>query len=261
VFASRGGRLVALAAAISLACGWTSSLRADARASIGLRGHTQTLFVSGPASGSPVIVSSGDGGWIHLAPHVASALAAHGYYVVGFDSKAYLESFTSGRSSLSADDVPADYRTLATWAASNSHRRPILIGVSEGAGLSVLAATDALTRASIAGVVAIGLPTANELAWRWKDDVIYLTHGVPSEPTFLTASVIDRVSPAPLAAIHSSHDEYTPTAEARRLIDLAHDPRRLWVVSAADHRFSDNLAELDARVLEAADWVAANTSR
>jgi type IV secretory pathway VirJ component len=28
-------------------------------------------------------VSSGDGGWIHLAPHVAEVLAAKGFFVVG----------------------------------------------------------------------------------------------------------------------------------------------------------------------------------
>ena len=47
-------------------------------------------------AGAPVIVSSGDGGWIHLGPHVAEILAARGYFVVGFDVKAYLESFTAG---------------------------------------------------------------------------------------------------------------------------------------------------------------------
>ena len=49
------------------------------------------------AAAPPVIVSSGDGGWIHLGPHVAEVLAAKGFFVVGFDVKAYLESFTSGQ--------------------------------------------------------------------------------------------------------------------------------------------------------------------
>ena len=34
-----------------------------------------------------MIISSGDGGWIHLGPHVAEVLAAKGYFVVGFDAK------------------------------------------------------------------------------------------------------------------------------------------------------------------------------
>jgi type IV secretory pathway VirJ component len=43
-----------------------------------------------------VVISSGDGGWLHLGPHVAEVLAASGYFVVGFDVKAYLSGFTSG---------------------------------------------------------------------------------------------------------------------------------------------------------------------
>ena len=34
-------------------------------------------------------------------------LAAHGFFVVGFDVKAYLESFTSGASTLRPEDEPA----------------------------------------------------------------------------------------------------------------------------------------------------------
>ena len=42
------------------------------------------------------------------------------------------------------------------------------MGVSEGAGLSVLAATDPLTKTETLGVVGLGLPDLNELGWRWK---------------------------------------------------------------------------------------------
>src|SRR4029453_10301647 len=60
-----------------------------------IRGHEQSLYLYGPARGDPVILSSGDGGWIHLGPHVAEFLAAQGFFVVGFDVKAYLSGFTS----------------------------------------------------------------------------------------------------------------------------------------------------------------------
>ena len=62
-----------------------------------VRGQSQSLRLYGTRGKPPVIVSSGDGGWIHLGPHVAEVLAARGFFVVGFDVKAYLESFTSGR--------------------------------------------------------------------------------------------------------------------------------------------------------------------
>ena len=43
-----------------------------------IRGKSQALQVYGPRDGDPVIVSSGDGGWIHLGPQVAAMLAARG---------------------------------------------------------------------------------------------------------------------------------------------------------------------------------------
>src|SRR6185503_16317376 len=86
-----------------------------------LRGQPQLVHVYGErGAGDPVIVSSGDGGWIHLAPHVAEILAAQGYFVVGFNVKAYLSSFTSEGGALNIADVPGDYRALTDYAARGS---------------------------------------------------------------------------------------------------------------------------------------------
>src|SRR5262245_6003502 len=84
---------------------------------IRLRGKDQTLQIYGARGGDPVVISSGDGGWIHLAPHVAQVLAARGCFVVGFDVRAYLASFTSAKATLRTDDEPGDYRTLAEFAS------------------------------------------------------------------------------------------------------------------------------------------------
>lgn len=136
------------------------------RETLMVRGHAQSLHLYGTRGNPPVIVSSGDGGWMHLGPHVAEVLASRGFFVVGFDVKDYLEAFTSGKATLRAEDEPGDYKVLADFAARGANRKPILIGVSEGAGLSVLAATDPGTRASIAGVIGLGMPDLNELGWR-----------------------------------------------------------------------------------------------
>ena len=227
-----------------------------------LRGRPQLVHVYGiRGTGDPVIVSSGDGGWMHLGPHVAEVLAAKGYFVVGFDAKAYLKSFTSDTVTLRADEVPADYRALIDYAAKGSAGKPILIGVSEGAGLSVLAAADPATKPVVGGVIALGLPDLNELGWRWKDSLIYVTHGVPNEPTFSAAALVNRVTPIPLAAIHSTRDEFVPVAAAQRMMERASEPKRLWVVNASDHRFSDNVEEFDRRLLEALEWAAQSQPR
>ncbi len=232
--------------------------QAQTTETITIRGHALPLRLYGTRGKTPVIVSSGDGGWIHLGPHVAEVLGAKGFFVVGFDVKAYLESFTSGKTTLRPEDEPGDYKAIADFAARGATRKPILIGVSEGAGLSVLAATDPQTQRAIAGVLGLGLPDINELGWRWKDALIYVTHGVPNEPTFSTAAIVDRVAPTPLAVIHSTQDEFVALSQVQQIFARTAEPKRLWVVKASDHRFSDNLPELDRRLLEALAWISRN---
>ena len=127
---------------ISLIWMTAGAASAETSAPLAIRGHVQTLHLYGHRGDPPIIVSSGDGGWVHLAPHVAETLAANGFFVVGFDAKAYLESFTSAHGSLLQDDVPGDFGALVSFASAGARQRPILAGVSEGAGLSVLAAAD-----------------------------------------------------------------------------------------------------------------------
>jgi alpha-beta hydrolase superfamily lysophospholipase len=236
--------------------------RAPIEDSIVIRGRSQIIHVYGTRGiGAPIVVSSGDGGWVHLAPHVAELLAENGFFVVGFDTKAYLESFTSGSSTLRPQDEPGDYRELAGYAARGSTEKPILIGVSEGGGLSVLAATDPQTKPGIGGVIGLGLPDINELAWRLKDSIIYVTHAVPNEPTFSVAAVVEKMAPIPLAVIHSTQDEFVPLAEAQHILQKATSPKKLWIVQASDHKFSGNIAEFDTRLLEAIQWVKQNQPR
>jgi type IV secretory pathway VirJ component len=226
---------------------------------ITLRGQVQTLHLYGAPGGRPVVVSSGDGGWMHLAPQIAEFLAARGYFVVGFDSKAYLESFT-GRHTLTAAQEPSDFRTLIEYSRHTSGQPPILVGVSEGGALSVLAATDPSNQSSIRGVVGVGLGDLNELAWHWTDSMIYVTHGIPREPTFSIVSIVERMAPVPLAVINSTHDEFVPGGEAARIIAAARNPKRLWQIDAADHRFSDRQEELHLRLLDALHWMSTVTS-
>jgi alpha-beta hydrolase superfamily lysophospholipase len=241
---------------------WTVAIiHAQTSLVVTIRGHAQTVREYGSRRGDPVIVSSGDGGWVHLGPHIAETLARRGYYVLGFDVRAYLSSFTAGTATLTPDDEPRDYAVLAQAAQTATGRKPILIGVSEGGALSVLGATDPQTQTLIAGVIGVGLPDRAELGWRWQDSIIYLTHKLPKEPTFSTARAVASIAPVPLAAIHSSGDEFVPVADVQRVMNNAGEPKRLWIINASNHRFSSNLTEFDVRLLEAVDWIKQNASR
>ena len=227
-----------------------------ATVSFTLRGKTLDLHLYGQRGGPPVLLVSGDGGWMHLAPQTASVLAARGFFVAGLSAKQYLSAFTSGQSTLSPADVQRDFKLLVDYAAQGAAAKPILIGISEGAGLAVLAAVDPAVKASVGGVVGLGMSDENELGWRFRDSIIYLTHGAPKEPTFSVLEIVDRLAPLPLAQLHSTHDEYVPVQEARRVFEKAGGPKRLWVIEAQDHRFSGRVEEFSQRLLEAMDWVA-----
>ena len=105
-----------------------------------IRGQRQGLHVYGARGGPAAVVASGDGGWVHLGPDVAEFLSAQGYFVAGLDSKAYLSSFTHGETTLNPADVPRT--SPSSWTSRLGGTDGRLAGVSEGAGLAVLAATD-----------------------------------------------------------------------------------------------------------------------
>jgi len=226
--------------------------------SLTIRGQEQSLHVYGPCGtrGRTVtVVASGDGGWIHLGPSVAEFLSSQGHCVIGFDSKGYLSSFTKGATTLSTTDVPGDIATLLVYASKGAGAVPILMGVSEGAALAVLAATSDATKAKLAGVIVLGLPDQAELGWRFRDSIIYITKGIPNEPLFSTAAVIAQVAPLPLVAIHSTHDEFVSVDVVKRVMSQAMEPKRLWLIEADDHRFSGKEKVLDQKLLDAIAWI------
>jgi dienelactone hydrolase len=224
---------------------------------VDLRGHALKLVALGPEDGAPAIVASGDGGWVHLGPDVASRLATRGFHVLGLDTRAYLSSFTKGSQTLRPEDVPGDVSRLVDAARGARDLPVLLVGVSEGAGLEVLAASDPSLQPRLLGVIALGLPRQNELGWRFRDSLIYLTHKTPNEPTFDSGDYVDRLGPVPLAVLHSTHDEYVPLSDVEALMKSPGGTKRLWVIAASNHRFSDDGGELDRCLDEALAWVRA----
>jgi hypothetical protein len=242
-------RLTGLCSVILFLILIVATLQGQSPANFMLRGKVQELSIYGKQGNPAIILSSGDLGWAGLVTHVAEFYSMSGYYVIGFNSRAYLSSFTTRSGTLMPQDVPRDYLELINYAKRDSPGKPILSGVSEGAGLSVLAATDSLVKDGIAGILGLGLPDQNELGWKWQDFTIWITKKTPDEPSFMVEDIIQQISPVPLAEIHSTHDEFLSLEKAKVLFALAKEPKRMWIVSAANHRFSDNRVGLDNTML------------
>jgi pimeloyl-ACP methyl ester carboxylesterase len=215
------------------------------------------LYVYGPKSGDPVVVTGGDEGWLHLAPRIAKVLADRGFFVIGFDARRYFAGLTPGAPT--PKGLPKDYRRIASFAGWATGRKPVLLGVSEGAGLSILAAADPPTKAEARGVVAVGVPDLNHVAMQWREAVIRLTHRSLNGSALSLARVVAGLAPLPLAVIHKSTTEVLPAADVEKIIERAPTPTRLWVVPWRSAPYSNDFFEFDRCVLEAIAWVTANS--
>jgi pimeloyl-ACP methyl ester carboxylesterase len=187
--------------------------------SVTIRGKAQAIWFY-PATGAKlnhrVLFVAGDGGWPGWAIAVARQMAAWGYDVYGLDTKNYLASFT-GSTTLKEGDVMSDFKQIAEWMTNKSGDRVTLIGWSEGAGLGVLAVAADANKETFTGLITFGLGDENVLGWSWRDYLTYVTKQTPHEPTFKAVNYMARIAPLRLLMIQSSHDEYSPLDEARRL--------------------------------------------
>lgn len=224
---------------------------------VAIRGQKLEVYYY-PATGQrlnrKVLFAPGDGGWRGWAITIAQQMATWGYDVYGLDTKTYLESFT-GKTTLTENDVMSDFRNLTLWMTGNSSERVTLIGWSEGAGLSVLAAANPENKRFFNGLITFGLGDENVLGWSWKDNITYITKLKPDQPFFYASRFMSRIAPIPYLMIQSSNDEYVPFDEAKNLATLAKEPKRVVVIKANNHRFDGNQDEFYRTLREGLQWM------
>lgn len=229
------------------------------RVDLPLRGHSMALTVYRPDA-SPkgtIVMGSGDVGWVGLAVSRAQELSAAGYLVVGVNVREYLSAFTTRSGHLEPTDIQHDFASLGGslrergWLA----RPVVLSGVSEGAGIVVVAAASAENHAWVDGVITMGLPRISEIAWRWSDFTSWITKKDAAEPSADALEFLPRLAPLPLAMLQSRRDEYVPESDYRRMEQAAGDPKRLVLIDASNHRFTDRIPELRRAYDDALDWI------
>lgn len=233
---------------------------AGERLDMKLRDKTLALTVYRPQSApkGTVIMGSGDVGWVGLAVTRARELASDGYTVIGLNIREYLSAFTTRSSHLSAADIQHDFNALSQFLSTRSllARPVILSGVSEGAGIAVVAAAAPQNHQWIAGVITMGLPELSEIAWRWSDFTTWITKKDAAEPSVRATDFIGGIAPIPLAMIQSSTDEYVPESDYRAIERAAHEPKQLTLIAASNHRFTDKQPELRKAYAAALEWIA-----
>jgi pimeloyl-ACP methyl ester carboxylesterase len=222
-----------------------------------IRGQSQTIYFY-PAQGTgrhrKILFVPGDGGWRGFAITITEELARDGYGVYCVDTRRYLESFTRPVG-LTTADISSDFAEMARWIQQGGQERLLLVGWSEGAGLGLAATANAVNQSIFEGMVAIGTPEYNVLAWHWTDIGAEITRTLHHEPTFKSADFMAKVSPLPLFLIASTSDEYVTPGATRELFAAARQPKRLVSIETRDHKYSGNTESFFRALQEGVNWI------
>jgi hypothetical protein len=205
----------------------------------------------------------------HTVISLAEALVREGHAVLTYDGRGHGES--DGLCTLGNDedlDVAAAVAHVRTVAD-----RVIVVGASMGAiaALRWAAGNDATTR-DLAGVVTVSCPARWRLHTMRTVLAAALTQTWPGR-RFLERSVGVRVAPklrrlespevlarrvtSPLAIVHGLADRFMPALEASRLHDQATCRRRIDLVPAMGHAFSEAST---ATIIAAVAWCLADST-
>jgi fermentation-respiration switch protein FrsA (DUF1100 family) len=224
---------------------------------LSIRAHPQKIDfypAQSPRQHVSVLFAPGDGGCRGFAITITEKLAKSGYDAFCLDTRRYLESFTGGQP-LTTVEIASDFGEIARWVQQGKRERILFAGWSEGAGLGLAAMADPANQAIFDGLIAIGTPEVNILAWHWTDIGASITHRLPHEPTFRSAAFMPQVSPLPLFLIASTSDEYISTEATRALFSAAREPKRLAIINGRDHKYGGNTDGFFRTLHEALLWI------
>ncbi len=210
----------------------------------------------GTSPSAAVVVASGIDGWRGLASDVGERLSTDGYAVIGLDTRSYLIEATRRSGALSPAAVAEDYlavlRRVHEWFPDL--QRVFLLGVSEGAGLALVAAADPRVGLQLAGVVGLETPGTVSLRspyWTWTS---WITHKDEDSVPIAAVDYVAAVAPVPVAFIYGTHDMAGSTETAQTIFDRGGEPRRLAVIETERVLFDDAREQLFDTIHDCLAW-------
>jgi fermentation-respiration switch protein FrsA (DUF1100 family) len=247
-----GPAFVAVLSLVTIGCSTWSGFLAPhpdqlrERPEVALGDVTLMLHLARPAGGGAprmlLFHVTGDSGWHGLDTLYFDAMTARGYTLAGASARAFRARLGQSGGATPAR-LAADYLALIDEAQSRLQLPPgtpiVLTGLSRGAGLTVVAASQPEVSRRIAGVLLMGL-TVDESNVR------------PAAAPFTLLDGIAR----PLVLLQSTVDRHVPAAEARRLFGSDKADRKLVAIEAEGHTFGGNREELFRQVEAGLGWIA-----
>ncbi len=231
--------------------------------------HTRAMDVHfamphGPGPSRPLILyATGDGGWRGKDLDAFRALMQWGYPLAGFSAPEYLKDMTTVADTTTPQKLALDYARLIVFAKDVLGLPPrtpvILVGVSRGAGLAVVAAGQLDVREQLAGVLAVALTKEEEYVrhYRWLRGNLPKGTRRRELVTLETYEYLPRLQDLPLVVIQSTRDNYLPASEARQLFGPDTATRQFHAVDARNHSFGGAREELYRQMQSALAWIQA----
>ena len=234
-----------------------------ADSTIRLNDHPLQLHFANPgAAGSlPLLVyATGDGGWRRKDLATYRHLVSLGNPLVGFDARDYVTHLGGVPDATTTPARLADDYGRIIEAARSALRLPaaypvVLVGVSRGAGLSVVAAAQRTLRASISGVLAVALTREEEYVARVHRLRIPGSRRRREAARVQVYGYLPRIADTPVAVVQSTHDGYLPAAEARQLFGPDTPYRWLQPVQARNHSFGGARDDLYRAMGRSLVWI------
>ncbi len=228
-----------------------------------LDGRSLTLHLSRPCTiddAHPLVLfATGDGGWRGKDKDAYERITRWGYPVAGFSAPEYLRQVVRRRQEATPADVARDYGRFIAAAKAELSLPPatptILVGVSRGSGLTVAAAGQETLQRELAGLVTVALTREEEYVHHLRRS--RRSPDGDSELVMLdNYEYLARLSRLPLSIIQSTHDDYLPAAEARRLLGPDTSLHQLHAIESKNHSFSDARPQLYQELQRSLAWVA-----
>jgi hypothetical protein len=264
----RTGSAIALAALSSWGCGMhrepvvqppgVQAVRSVVLNGHPLRVHAADTRVADSGARPLIVYATGDRGWAGKDLDVYRHLVAWGYPVAGFDAHDYVKHLgPSGTTT--PDRVASDYGAIIAAARTALDLQDavpvVLVGVSRGADLSVVAAGQPHVRDHLSGVVAVALTREEEYV-KWFRRHLHASKraaAAPSGDSVVSApdivqlyEYLPRLHDVPITVIQSTRDNYLPAAEARVLFGPDTVVRHFVSIDAHNHSFAGAREELYA---------------
>ena len=225
-----------------------------------LNDHSLQLHFSRGIRGAsrPLLVyATGDGGWHRKDLAVFHQLTSFGYPTVGFDAHDYV-THLGARDSTTPVRLAADYERIIRTAKETlqlpADYPVVLVGVSRGAGLSVVAAGQRGLRPSIAGVLAVALTKEEEYVKMLRR--LRRRGRPPTGPEMVEVyDYLPRLAGMPIAVIQSTRDNYLPAAAARALFGPDNPHRWFQSVQARNHSFGGARPQLYGAMDRSLTWI------